>query len=197
MMIKVTDAELIEAIKQNDIATVCKLLDDVGILKAKGRIPYDENIRQILQIILTAASAVAFTSKLSSELTEELIARVAPCCQLFLFLRFMMLTTETEANDCSAIPNEIKNYISHGTSLNSELMQRIENLDATEIRALLSWVLGDDSPPEIPIAFNMPIMICAYKNELIPTGNFLAFMAGSLSEVPCVDPLTALAHLFS
>lgn len=195
-MIKVTDKGLIEVIKQNDTATICKLLDDVGILKAKGRIPYDENIRQILQIILTAASAVAFTGKLSNELTEELIARVAPCCQLFRFLRFMTLTTDTETNDCSAIPNEIRDYISHGTSLNSELMQRIENLDAMEISALASWVLSDESPSEIPIAFNMPIMLSAYKNELIPTGNFFAFMAGTLSKAPCADPLTVLAHLF-
>ena len=197
MTIEVTDVGLIEAIKQNDIAKACKLLDDVGILKAKGRISYDESIRQISQIILTAASAVAFTGKLSSELTEELIARVAPCCQLFLFLRFMVLAMDTVTIDCGTPPSEIENYISHGTILNNELMKRIENLDAMEIGALVSWVISDESPSEIPIAFNMPIMLSAYKNELIPTGNFLAFMAGSLSEAPCVDPLTALANLFS
>ena len=164
MTIEVTDVELIEAIKQNNITTVCKLLDDVGILKAKGRISYDESIRQISQIILTAASAVAFTGKLSSELTEELIARVAPCCQLFLFLRFMVLAMDTVTIDCGTLPSEIENYISHGTSLNSELMKHIENLDAMEIGALVSWVISDESPSEIPIAFNMPIMLSAYKN---------------------------------
>lgn len=197
MIVKVTHVGLIKAIEQNDIATVCKLFDDVGILKAKKSIPYDENIRQVLQIILTAASAVALTGKLSSELAEELIARVAPYCQLFLFLRFMVITMDTETIDCGILPSEIKNCISHGTSLNSELMQRFENLDAMEISALASWVLSDESASEIPIAFNMPIMLSAYKNELISAGNFLAFMAGTLSKAPCVDPLTALAHLFS
>ena len=109
----------------------------------------------------------------------------------------MTLTTDAKTNDCSAIPNETRDYISHGTSLNSELMQRIENLDAMEISALVSWVLSDESPSEIPVAFNTPIMLSAYKNELISAGNFLAFMAGTLRKAPCADPLTVLAHLFS
>lgn len=195
-MAYITDVELTEAVKQNDIAKICELLDAIGAVRGGGSIRYDPYIRKLLQIILTDASAMASINKLSNELSEELVARVAPCCELFPLLRSIAIAAEIESVNYDAVPKDILDYIINGAYLNIDAIQRIENLDADGIKALIGWALSHESPSSIFMAFNAPILTCIHKRTVITATNLLAFMAGTLRE-PYIDPLSALAELFS
>lgn len=190
MMIGVSDEKLVEMVKQGNTSEICKLLDDIGVRKRVDGIPYGPRIRQILQIILTTASAAASAGKLPDELAEELIVRAAPCCELFFLLRLVSIMTDVKADGQNTVPEEITESI-HRDSFSDEILANIENLDAATIKALISWILYDENTSKgIIIAFNIPIVSCMFKHRMIPTANLLSFISGSLREPSGgIDPL--------
>lgn len=194
-MIDLTSVGMFEAITQNNVSGICKLLDSIGLTRDSGQLHYTPDTRQMLQVILTTASAMASVGKLSDELAEELVIRIAPCCEIFPLLRTVAIVAEIETDNYDAVPKNILWHIVNDDYFDSETMENIENLDTDAIRALISWALSDKSPSGIFIAFNRPFFACIRKRAIVPAANLLAFMAGTLRE-PHIDPVYALAELF-
>lgn len=194
-MIDLTDVGVFEAITQNNVSEICKLFDSIGFTRDSGQLYYTPDTRQMLQVILTTASAMASIGKLSDELAEELVVRIAPCCGMFPLLRTVAIVAGIETDNYDAVPKDILWHIATDDYFNSETMENIENLDIDALKALISWTLSDKSPSSIFIAFNRPYFACMRKRAIVSAANLLAFMAGTLRE-PHIDPVSALAELF-
>lgn len=173
------DAKLHLIAKSGDIAELKKLF---------GRLCLDENdptTTFVLTRLLGIASVTAGCRALHSDFMKELIARVAPCCDIFYLLSLVRIEAGIGKMDSSLVPKHIRDAI-HTRSLGTTIGgHSIKRLGRVSFGAFIGYVLDEGSGPiRLRSELNAPILRQVYRYNLVSDSVLLALMGLSILKPP-------------
>ena len=188
-MVNISEKTVIQMMTERQFDKLIKLLDTIG-LNGDGLAPDTPGTKYLTQITLSTIAAMCNVCKVPVDVQEQLIKRLACCCDIFPLLRLINISVNIVSND-AALPEDIKLFFirmgrEHPKAPNSDMLRRVQNrlskLTGDEARAVLSFLARGEEMTSLSVMYNANILRLAYYHTDLQAGMLFAFMASCLHE---------------
>ena len=157
---------------------------------------YEPNTAYVLTRLLGTASAIASCRVLNEGFVKELIARIAPCCDILDVLRFMRTESGIKNVDYTFIPKYIRDAVRTRNLGITVCGRSIESLSWVSFRAFVCYILeGDPALTDLRSELNAPILRQAYKYNLVSDSALLASMGLSIPKPENMESIEEILGL--
>lgn len=189
------------AVRDNDVAKVAEILEMLNLKKDGTNPRFTSQCREVMTLMLGAASAVAAgsdTGHLEYDLAMELVERTAKVVDIFKFLQLVATAMRFENESYDIIPKPIRSALDQN-SPSYAVEQAIGNMDPDAFEAMASLLLSDGFN-QLNVSFTPPIIRYVYENQIVSDDLLFAFMAAcprrTVEEfLLTINPLDILAML--
>ncbi|MBQ3464829.1 hypothetical protein IJH15_01240 [Candidatus Saccharibacteria bacterium] len=164
-----------DIIFRGDVPNAVEMFEAFG-LKRDGAPPglLDSDARSLVQTTLACASSQSRNGKLSDDLANDIIERMAMTVNIFGFLSIVQNEAESEVNKFGKIPKTIRDSLCHN-SYSDEIASVIKGLSEKQFESLISFI-ASGIIKECNVRFNLPIIRRIYEQEMIPRNAVLSYM---------------------
>ena len=177
---EISNKDIFDAILNNDTAKAAEMLEGFDLTKDDIAPFFTSDDRQIVSIMLSAASVMSRHNNLDDDLAHELIERTATTVNIFPFLRLVVIGGEIEREDFDTIPEKIRAAL-RKNDYTDQIARAIEDLDADVLKTLLNYFISEEVKSS-HIKFNLPVIRRIYSDEIIPADLMFALMASNLRD---------------
>lgn len=193
--------DVFRAVEDNDVANVVKILEMFGFKKDGTNPHFTYECRDIMTLLLSAASAVAAGSDsghLDYGMANELVERTSKAVNIFKFLKLVATAMRFESDNYDIIPDPVRSALSKNDP--SYVVERaIDDLSPDAFEAMISLLLSEGFE-QLNVRFAPPIIRYIYENQVLSDDLMFAFMAAcprrTVEEfLSSINPFDAFAML--
>ena len=201
-MVNISEKTVIQMMTERQFDKLIKLLDTIG-LDGDGMAPYTPGTKYLAQITLSTIAAMCNVCKVPVDVQEQLIKRLACCCDIFPLLRLITIAVNIVPNDV-ALPEDVRLFFvrmggERPKAPNSDMLRRVQSrfskLNGDEARAVLSFFARGEGMTSLSVMYNADILHLVYHHTDLQAGMLFAFMASCLHE-PINPMLKTLEEIF-
>ena len=178
---EITRKRLLKIISDNDIKSLGKVFDGFGLKKDGDPPLFTSSDKELVQTVLSYASARATQRYLDEQMANELIERTAMVVNTFYFLQLIAIDKEIVNQKSRKIPQKVRDAFREMKGYDKEIAIAIENLNSNAVIPLIS-LLSSGKIERIDKRFNIAIFRLIYRAHWIREDKFFAYMGLCLNE---------------
>lgn len=191
---EVTNVDVFRMVKENDVEAMGQLLYDLVIKNKKGGRLYLEEMEDTFSSILRAAAVAEGSGKLSKDMRQLLVEKLAGYMNTFAFAGYMEMAGYVNTETCGSAPRSVLMNIKHMGMPSPRTRYKIKTMGERAMSGLLGY-LASGEVEKVATDYSELIIQRIYELGYVPNDRLLEFMAFSIDSAQCsaVDGLAMAA----